>query len=247
MKRNIIAIAVTGLILSLLSPVGTSPADGPLRRVFSRIVDGPQDYVHRYRPPVTQLPVYFGQQTWQQETHCPDCVTPPTVIYQQPTYQRPVRRQPVYRSFEVVPQPQAVNQDVERLKEQVRQLQNARAAVVSPVSAADMPAFETSRRDGFHKWIIEAAKQKRKNGEWTFAQVFRFRMLLTAPNIRQAIKAAYIGQMKGSSELTADLPFVDADGTIDETAIDWGTLLPLLISLLQAILDELIDAGIIQP
>ncbi len=102
---------------------------------------------------------------------------------------------------------------------------------------------EVESKDSFHREMIRAAGKLRVKGELTRGQVIRLRVAMLSPAFRQRAKELAVTQMvfSGSDE---PIP-MNADGTIDETQIDWDKLADFLERLIPIVLQLLTIFGAI--
>jgi hypothetical protein len=108
---------------------------------------------------------------------------------------------------------------------------------VATVSIVDAPVETAS---GFKGQLIAAISKARQAGDITFREALALRVACFSPSFVESAEKLAITQMAFSEQGAEYLP-MSADGTIDQTAIDWenfGTfierLVPIILTLLEA-------------
>lgn len=121
--------------------------------------------------------------------------------------------------------------------------ENAVAPAIPPIKFSGWTPEKTETaaitldRSAFHKAINEAANEARKAGEITRVEQIRIRIAMMSPAFRKYAEQLAVIQMAFSG---SEVP-TDTNGNIDETAIDWGTVIPYLVKFLELLLELLQD------
>jgi len=100
---------------------------------------------------------------------------------------------------------------------------------------------EVIGRSDFHSGIIAAAVRARQAGTITARDSLKIRVAMLSPAFRQSAKQLCLTQMAFSG---SDQVPVDANGIIDETAVDWSGLADFLTAILPILLQLLELFGI---
>jgi hypothetical protein len=105
------------------------------------------------------------------------------------------------------------------------------------VSIVDAPAETAS---GFKGQLIAAISKARQAGDISFREALALRVACFSPSFVESAEKLAITQMAFSEQGAEYLP-MSADGTIDQTAIDWENfatfierLVPIILTLLEA-------------
>jgi hypothetical protein len=108
---------------------------------------------------------------------------------------------------------------------------------LATVSIVDAPAETAS---GFKGQLIAAISKARQAGDITFREALALRVACFSPSFVESAEKLAITQMAFSEQGAEYLP-MSADGTIDQTAIDWENfatfierLVPIILTLLEA-------------
>lgn len=115
---------------------------------------------------------------------------------------------------------------------------------IAPVAAqpvADDGAVEV--RSEFRGALVKAIRAAVADGELNRRDALKLRVASFSPAFQQRAKELCVVQMVFSGENADAIP-MNADGTIDETAIDWEGLTEFLKVILPILLELLLSLGI---
>ena len=128
----------------------------------------------------------------------------------------------------------AFAQDVNSPFKPVDDTHRTTPAIEAPTQDSVQDTVYTEAATGtFHAELLSAVTNARKAGSITRGQALRIRIRLLAPAFRQHCKELAMTQMFYSGD---DGVPMNADGTINETAIDWEGLAAFLEKMIPLIL-----------